>query len=75
MNRLTYGVMGLLFLGIVELWSRLSTAINLQEEITKAAGIGFGIAFYFAAPVAIFFIMLGAYYYITSGGDEEKTKK
>ncbi len=34
-----------------------------------------GIALYFAGPVAIFFIILGAYYYITSAGDEEKTKK
>lgn len=74
-NRLVYGIMGLLFLGVVELWSRLATAIDLQNEITRAAGIGFGIAFYFAAPVAIFFLMLGAYYYITSGGDEERAKK
>lgn len=74
-NRLTYGVIGLLFLGIVEMWARLASAVNLQAEIEKAAGIGFGVAFYFAAPVAIFFLILGAYYYITSGGDEKRAEK
>lgn len=74
-NRLTYGVMGLLFLGVVELWARLASAVDLQGEIQKAAGIGFGVAFYFAAPVAIFFLIIGAYYYITSGGDEKRAEK
>lgn len=74
-NRLVYGIMGLLFLGIVEVWARLATSVNLQEEITNVAGSVFGAALFFAAPVAIFFIMVGAYYYITSGGDEERAKK
>lgn len=57
------------------MWARLASAVNLQAEIEKAAGIGFGVAFYFAAPVAIFFLILGAYYYITSGGDEKRAEK
>lgn len=67
--------MGLLFLGIVEIWTRAVSASNLQSEITTVAGSVFGMALFFAAPVAIFFLILGAYYYITSGGDEERAKK
>ena len=74
-NRLVYGIMGLLFLGTVELWARVSTALNIHTEVTKLAGTFFGIGFFFAAPVAIFFLMLGAYYYITSGWDEDRAKK
>lgn len=74
-NRLLYGIMGLLFLGAVEVWARISIATDIQNQITEVAGKFFGLAFYFAAPVAIFFLMLGAYYYIMSGGDEKKAEK
>ncbi|MFZ4461885.1 MAG: hypothetical protein ACOYN2_05205 [Patescibacteria group bacterium] len=33
------------------------------------------LALFFAGPTAIFFLTLGAWYYITSAGDEEKAKK
>lgn len=74
-NRLTYGIIGLLFLGIVEVWSRAMGSTDIQKQITDVAGSVFGMALFFAAPVAIFFLILGAYYYITSGGDEERAKK
>lgn len=74
-NRLVYGVMGLLFLGIVEVWTRAMGDSNLQKGITDVAGSVFGMALFFAAPVAIFFLILWAYYYITSGGDEDRAKK
>lgn len=74
-NRLTYGILGLLFLGLVEGWSRIIVSNNLGAKVTEVAGSLFGLAFFFAAPIAIFFLMLGAYYYITSAGDEERAKK
>ena len=74
-NRMVYGVLGLLFLGIVEAWSYAFTQTGLQAEISKIAGNVFGLAFYFAAPVAVFFLILGAYYYITSAGDEDRASK
>ncbi len=74
-NRLTYGILGLLFLGIVEVWTRAMSSTNLQQQVTQVAGSVFGMALFFAAPVAIFFLILGSYYYITSGGDEERAKK
>ena len=33
------------------------------------------LALFFAGPVAIFFLVMGAYYYITSAGDEERAKR
>lgn len=57
-NRLVYGVMGLLFLGIVEVWTRAMGDSNLQKGITDVAGSVFGMALFFAAPVAIFFLIL-----------------
>lgn len=74
-NRMVYGVMGLIFLGIVEAWTYAVQHSKLQQEVGKIAGGVFDIAFFFAAPVAIFFLILGAYYYITSAGDEERAKK
>ena len=37
-NRMVYGVLGLLFLGIVEAWSYAFTQTGLQAEISKIAG-------------------------------------
>lgn len=74
-NRMVYGVMGLIFLGIVEAWAFAVRQSNLQQQVGEIAGNIFGVAFFFAAPVAIFFLILGAYYYITSAGDEERAKK
>ena len=76
-NRLLYGILGLIFLGFVEIWARWVAAPNgsIVQNVTEAAGSLFGIAIFFAAPVAIFFLILGAYYYITSAGEEERAKK
>jgi hypothetical protein len=48
---------------------------DIGSSIPGIAGILFKIALFFAAPTAIFFIIYGAYYYITSAGDEERVKK
>lgn len=77
-NRLIYGVLGLLFLGFVKVWW---SVIASADFINPASGVWtvwkrlFAISIYFAGPVAIFFLILWAYYYITSGGDEERVKK
>ena len=62
-------------MGFVELWSRLIAGGDFREYIPFVGGRIFGIVLFFAAPVAIFFLIYGAYYYITSAGDEERIKK
>lgn len=77
-NILLYWGAGLLFLWIVEIWSSSFSSKDLMESLGWTGGIFskiFGVALYFAAPIAVFFLILGAYYYITSMWDESKTKK
>jgi hypothetical protein len=42
-----------------------------QDVFSKLANL----ALFFAGPIAIFFLSLAWYYYITSGWEEEKIKK
>lgn len=77
-NVILYGGAGLLFLWVVEIWSKTFSASNITNAIGWANWLAskfFWAAFYLAAPVAIFFLIVGAYYYITSMGDESRTKK
>jgi len=73
-NKIVYTILGLIFVGIIEAWKNIafdgeiSDGVNLFESLSN-------LAFFFAAPVAIFFLSLAAYYYITSNGDEERVKK
>lgn len=74
-NRIIYGVAGLIFMWFVELWWRLIAVGNIAWEISGVSGQIVGIAIYFAGPAAIFMLILGAYYYLTSAGDEDRAKK
>jgi hypothetical protein len=74
-NRLIYGTIALIFLGFVEFWGRLVADGDFDNYIPFIANRLFGIAVFFAAPVAVFFLIWWAYYYITSAGDEDRIKK
>jgi hypothetical protein len=74
-HRLTYGLLGLIFLGFVEGWSRLVAVGDFAKAIPGVANKLIGLALFFAAPIAIFMMIWWAYYYITSGGEEERAKK
>jgi NADH:ubiquinone oxidoreductase subunit 6 (subunit J) len=69
-----YAVIGLIFAWIIDVWKyfifnwSIKQGINLFEKL-------WNIALFFAWPVAIIFLTLAWYYYITSNGDEEKVKK
>lgn len=74
-NRILYGTLGLLFMSFVRLWGTVIASTNFIGDVTSVAKKFFALAIYFAGPIAIFFLIWGGYYYITSGGDEERTKK
>lgn len=74
-NRIIYGILALIFLGLVEWWGRMVANPDIQQSVTQVAWPLFGLALYFAAPIAVIFLMIWAYYYITSAGDESRTKK
>jgi hypothetical protein len=74
-SRVIYSSLALMFLLFVDVWVRMISSGNLASAVPGVAGTLFRLALFFAAPVAIFFIIYGAYYYITSAGDEERVKK
>ncbi len=74
-NRIIYGTLGLIFLGFVKVWGTIIARGDFGWEIATVGNKFLGLALYFAAPVALFFIIMAAYYYITSAWDEERTKK
>lgn len=74
-NRIVYGLIGLIFMGFVGLWWELVAVGNFTTVIPKVSGNIFSLVMYFVAPIVIFMLIWGAYYFITSAGDEERMKK
>lgn len=74
-NRFIYGGIALLVVGFVE-W--LYRAVFLWGLVTGDVAILINIAnvfLFFAWPIAIIFLIIWAYYYITSGGSQERADK
>jgi hypothetical protein len=69
-----YGVLSLIFLGVIQAWVSVAYSGNIPKGQTVFASLA-NLALFFAGPIAIFFLILGAWYYITSAGDEERAKK
>lgn len=74
-NRIVYGILWLIFLWFVKVWSGVVAKGDFFGEVATIGRKLLGLALYFAAPVVIFFLVIGSYYYITSAWDEERTKK
>lgn len=74
-NRILYGIIGLIFLGFVELWGSMVAAGDFRGYIPSVGGTIFALVMYIAAPIAIFTLIWAAYLLITSAGDEERIKK
>lgn len=73
-NKIMWSLVWLIFIWFIESWQRfvyswnISDWANIFETFTN-------LILFFAWPVAIFFLTLAWYYYITSNWDEEKVKK
>lgn len=74
-SRIIYSLLALVFLLFIDIWIRMVSGTSLSASVPGVASILFRLALFFAAPTAIFFLIYGAYYYITSAGDEERIKK
>lgn len=73
-NKIIYALVGLVFIWILVAWKNIVFVWDLEawrDIFTNLANL----ALYFAWPVAIFFLSLAWYYYITWAGDEDKVKK
>jgi len=73
-NKIVYTILALIFVGIIEAWKSLAFGGVIDDGVSLFGSLA-NLALFFAAPVAIFFLSLAWYYFITSNGDEERTKK
>ncbi len=73
-DKILYTILALIFVGIIEAWKRVAFGGKISDGLNVFEALS-NLALFFAAPVAIFFLTLAGYYYITSNGDEEKVTK
>jgi len=73
-NKIMWSLIWLVFIWFIEAWQRFVYNWNISDWATIFETFEKLILF-FAWPVAIFFLTLAWYYYITSDWDDEKVKK
>ncbi len=67
-------IIGLIFLWVIQLWTVIAYSWSIKKWQDLFAQLS-NLALFFTWPVAIFFLVLGGFYYITSAWDEWKAKK
>lgn len=72
--KITYSIMALIFLWLIESWKEFAFDWDIAKWTDFFATVA-NLALFIAAPVAILFLTIAAYYYITSSWDEERIKK
>jgi len=73
-NKITWSIIGLVFIWFIESWKEVVFEWKV-DDWANFFGTMSNLALFFAWPIAIFFLTLAWYYYITSNGDEERVKK
>ncbi len=73
-NKIIWAIVWLIFIWFIEAWQKFaySWKINDWKDIFETIA---NLALFLAWPIAIFFLTLAWYYYITSAWDEERAKK
>lgn len=73
-NKIIWSIVWLIFIGFIEAWQKFAYAWKIEDwtDIFKTLA---NLALFLAWPIAIFFLTLAWYYYITSAWDEERAKK
>lgn len=74
-NKILWSLGGLIFIWIMEVWRNFVFIWDFKWAWKNMFSDLANLALFFAWPVAIFFLSLAWYYYITSAWDEEKVKK
>lgn len=73
-NKIVYSILALLFLWIIEVWKNVAFGWSVTEGANLFGTLA-KLALFFAGPIAIFFLSIAGYYFITANGDEDKIKK
>lgn len=73
-NKIIWSIIWLIFIWFIEAWQKFAYAWKIADwtDIFKTLA---NLALFLAWPIAIFFLTLAWYYYITSAWDEERAKK
>ncbi|MGE4443720.1 MAG: hypothetical protein AB7E37_01860 [Candidatus Altimarinota bacterium] len=74
-NKILWSVAGLVFIGVMEVWRNVMFKGDFKGQGQELFATLANLALFFAGPIAIFFLSLAGYYYITAGGDDDKVKK
>ena len=73
-NKIIWSIVWLIFIGFIEAWKafvfsgNISDGVNIFETVSE-------LLLFLAGPIAIVFLTLAGYYYITANGEEEKINK
>lgn len=73
-SKIIYSILALLFLWIIEAWKNIAFGWSVTEGANLFGTLA-KLALFFAGPVAIFFLSLAGYYFITANGNEDTIKK
>ncbi len=73
-NKIVWSVIWLMFIWFIESWKYFIYSWNVSDWANLFATIE-ELVLFFAGPIAIFFLTLAWWYYITSNWEEDKVKK
>lgn len=74
-NKIFYSILWLIFIWVMEVWRNVMFTWDIAWQWQDAFAQIANLALLFARPVAVFFLTLAWYYYITAAWDEEKVTK
>ena len=74
-KKILWSLAWLIFIWIMEVWRNVMFKWDFKGQWQELFATLANLALFFAWPIAIFFLSLAGYYYITSGGDDDKVKK
>jgi hypothetical protein len=73
-NKLLYSIIALVLVWFIEVWRWFAFSWDINVWVGIFGAIA-NLLLFVAPLIGLFFLTLAWYYYITSGGDKEKTKK
>lgn len=74
-RKIIFSVIALMVLSFAKVWGEVITSWDWAGSAASLMDSLLALVLYFAAPTVVFFLILGAFYMITSAWDEERAKK
>lgn len=73
-SKLLYTIMALIFVWVIDVWKNVAFSWSLEDWKNLFDNLA-NLSLFFAGPIAIVFLSMAWYYYITAWWNEEKVKK